>query len=256
MPLDPRPSRLHNRAAALTIAAVALASLAGPASAAANDATPVGALTALLQAAPSESPLAGAGLTIDLERALDLEGQGVATTAVNGATMEDDNVQLKVGEGSKVTYEHGKRGIAGKAVLTGGVQLAKDGKKIEISKVTVDLKTGAITARVGTAANVRIGTVNEYGSAEIVKQSGTTVATLKLGDNGVKLGTGLLDRIDAALGTNLDPDNAGAEATASLDVDVDLARGDKVNTDLVYALRLDGSIDDDTVENDLLAIKL
>lgn len=127
---------------------MALAPPAGPAYAVVN-AAPVAAPAARTQAAaPSESPLTGPGLTLDLERALDLEEQGVATTAVNGAAME------------RTTSE-------------GGAQLPKGGKRVVTHKVRVDVRSGAATGQVGASANVRIDTVNEPGTAEFVKPART-----------------------------------------------------------------------------------
>ncbi|MFI7117384.1 hypothetical protein [Amycolatopsis sp. NPDC049868] len=222
------------RAVALAAAGVVLAALAGPLPAA--DAAPA-RVDAAVQ---GESPLIGAGLTVDLNAALDLEGKGIAVSGVGGAVKDEDGIALKVGKGSKIVYP--RKVTGGKVLLVGGIQLSKGGKKIVISNVVVGITTGVVTAKVGAKAGVRLGTVNEPRHAEAIKLEGTTILTLKLAERGIRLGADVLSAIGTALGTPLDIDE-DVDVDADLDADVDLALGNKVNTSLVNALGLGDEID-------------
>ncbi|WP_147287816.1 hypothetical protein [Nocardia pseudobrasiliensis] len=189
-----------------------------------------------------ESSLAGAGLTLDLDSALDLAAGGVTVTAVSAARKVDGGINLKVDSASKLTYAEKITG--GKVLLQGGIQLSKDSKKVVVSKVSVDIRTGSVTATVGGRAGTRIGSVVEPGSAEVVKNKGTNTVTLKLAEQGIRLAADFSKALDAALGTALaDQVDADTAIEARLDVDVDLADGDKPNAALISALGLDFDAD-------------
>ncbi len=189
-----------------------------------------------------ESSLTGSGLTLDMAKALDLAASGVTVTAVGGATRAEAGVTLPVGRGSKITYAAKITG--GKILLHGGIQLAKGNRKVAISKLGVDIRTGSITATVGDRAGMRIGTVAEPGSAEAAKTDGKTTVTLKLAQHGIGLDAALFAALDAALGTSIadQVETVDGSIDASLDVDVDLADEGKPNAALITALGLDSNI--------------
>lgn len=234
----------YRRVSAVAVAALLISGVSAPAALAA---APEKAPAATAVAPSPDTPLVGAGLTLDLNAALDLEAHGIVAAAVGGAVDVDGAVELKVGKGSKIKHQN-KKVVGGKVVLTGGIELSKGKKKVRISNVSVDIKTGAITAKVGAKANVKIGTVAEPAKAEVVIEEGSTEATLKLGEQGINLSAALFADIDATLGTCLAADvdvEAGVNVDATLDVDADLAIGTELDADLVVALGLDADIDID-----------
>lgn len=194
-------------------------------------------------AAGGEAPLLGAGLSIDLDTALDLQAQGVTATGVNGATNANGKIELPVGTGS-IAYRDRKI-TGGRVLLEGGIELSKGAKRITVSDVAADIETGVLTGKVGDASGVRLGAVNDPGSAEVEKPESSSVATLKLAEQGITLAAGFAAAVDKALGTNLSAEfpSDGLNVAADLNVDVDLAVGAKVNTDLIVALGLQDQID-------------
>ncbi|MCM6775627.1 hypothetical protein NDR87_18715 [Nocardia sp. CDC159] len=193
--------------------------------------------------ASSDTPLTGAGLTLlDPDFALDLQRREMKVEAVGGARKVDADIQLPVAKGSKIQY--GKKVTGGKVILRGGIELSKGDKKLALSNMSYDIRSGGLTARVGAKANVVIGSANDPDSAEVVMNEGTTRATLKLANQGLKLHADFFTAVDNAVGSNLSADFPdGALIAAELDVDVDLAVGDKLNTALIVALGLDNEID-------------
>ncbi|GLZ32005.1 hypothetical protein Lesp02_41930 [Lentzea sp. NBRC 105346] len=120
----------------------------------------------------------------DLNAALDLEAKQVVAVGIGGAgNHPDGGIELKVGKDSKTS--HTRKVTSGHVALVGGIQLTKDKVKVAISNVRVDIKSGAVTAKVGAEAGVRIGRVSEPGTAEAVKQAGTTNLMLVLGSQGI-----------------------------------------------------------------------
>ncbi|WP_159080230.1 hypothetical protein [Nocardia suismassiliense] len=211
----------------------------------AADAAPVSALVHAQSQRQSESTLAGTGLTLDLHQAIDLDAQGIAVKAVDGARMDDSAVILPVDKGSKITY--GKKVTGGTVRLQGGIQLSKGEKKLTISNVAYDLETGALRGKFGSQPNIRFATIRHPDSAAIVLEDNSTIATLKLAaGDGIELSADFFAALDKALGTTLSSDmdvSTGIDIDATLDVDVDLANGKELNADLITALGLDDSID-------------
>ncbi|MEU7580194.1 hypothetical protein AB0B50_21660 [Streptomyces sp. NPDC041068] len=234
----------YRRVSAVAVAALLISGVTAPAALAA---TPDKAPAATTVAPNPDTPLVGAGLSLDLNAALDLEAHGIVAAAVGGAVDVDGAVSLKVGKGSKITHSKGKV-LGGKVVLKGGVELSKGAKKVVISNVVVDIKTGLITAKVGAKANVRIGAVANPANVEVQLMEGSTNATLKLGNDGIILNAGVIASLDATLGTclstNVDLDT-GVTVDAALDVDANLAVGSRLDADLIVALGLDADIDID-----------
>ncbi|MER7173969.1 hypothetical protein [Streptomyces mesophilus] len=198
-------------------------------------ATPDG-VPAVTAVAPSpDTPLTGGLLTLDLATALKLGTHGVAV-AVDGKVQTDAVVRLKVGSGSKVTHKN-KKLVGGTVVLDGSVQLAKGNKKITVSRLSVDVATGIITADVDAKVGVKIGKVVNPKSITVKTDKGSAAAVIMLADQGVTLSADLLARIDAALETKISA-NVDVNVNAALDVDAALAVNGKVNLDLAAALGL------------------
>ncbi|MFE0101865.1 hypothetical protein [Streptomyces sp. NPDC059009] len=232
----------YRRVSAVAVAALLISGVTAPAALAA---TPEKAPAATTVAPTPDTPLIGAGLSLDLNAAVDLEAHGIVAVGIGGASDDNGTVSLTVGKGSRITHKNHKI-VSGKVLLQGGIQLSKGAKKVVVSNVAVDVKTGLITAKIGAKANVRIGTVNNPAEAKVELLEGSTNATLKLGEQGIHLNAGLFADLDAQLGTCLTSDidaSAGVDVDAVLDVDANLAVGAKLNTDLIVALGLDADID-------------
>lgn len=75
-----------------------------------------------------ETPLSGAGLSINLGTALDLQAQGVTATGVSGATNTNGNIELPVGKGGIAYRNHKITG--GRVLLKGVIELSKGAEKI------------------------------------------------------------------------------------------------------------------------------
>lgn len=230
------------RAVALAAAGVVIAGLASPLPA---GAAPAPGVARAETAFRSDSPLAGVGLSIDLDAGLDLASHGVQAAGIGGAAEADGGITLTGAKGNKISYDR-KHVTGGKVRLKGGIKLSKGAKKITINNLAADITTGAITAKVGPKAGVRIGTEHEPHDAGAIKPQGTTNLALGFAGAGINLDAGFVAAIDAALGTNVSADvepAAGVDVEAGLEVNVDLAIGAKVNADLIVALGLDDVID-------------
>lgn len=218
-------------------------------------ATPVAVPVQTRAQTQQEAPLSGAGLTGDWNAAFDLEALGVVVAPVGGAIDDDGSVANPVGAGSKLSY--GTALTGGTVHLRGGIQLTKGSKKITVTNLTYDIKTGELTGKVGDKANVRIATNGTPDQAEVVLRQESTIATLKLGQHGLALGSEFLSAVDSALGTTLATEfEAGTAIEAVLDVDVDLATGSKLNAPLIIALGLAADVDPDTDSSALLDLDL
>ncbi|RLK58493.1 hypothetical protein CLV68_2960 [Actinokineospora cianjurensis] len=193
------------------------------------------------------SPITGAGLVIDLEGALDLGGQGVSAATIGGSGHIDDDVNFKVAKGSTISYDRQIR--SGRALLLGGLRLAKGTETLLVSGMSADLKSGVITAKVGLRPGIRLGTITAPATARATKPVGSTTITLDLATSGVTLDPAFAAAIDDTLGTAL-PTNPVPRTT--LTIDIDLIRGHSPNPDLLTALGLDSSLD----LADLLAFRL
>ncbi|GAB2636348.1 hypothetical protein [Nocardia goodfellowii] len=210
----------------------------------AADAIPVSVLAHTQKSSASAAPLTGAGLTVDLAAALDLESQGITANAGKPAQEVDGGIQLPVDEGgSKLQYEN-KRIVGGTIVLDGAIELAKGEEKLTISSMKYDFESGALTATVGDEPGMAFGAVIAHDNVEVVLPGETTKATLKLANQGIKLDAGFIAAVDKAFGTNLSTDiDTDAGIDANLEADVDLAKGNELNADLIVALGLDSDID-------------
>ncbi|MBH0780960.1 hypothetical protein [Nocardia bovistercoris] len=186
--------------------------------------------------------LSGVGLTVDLGSGLDLDAAGVVVSAVQGASEVDGGVNFPVAAGSKITWRG--RNVGGVVLVRGGIALAAGAKKVVASNLSVDLDKGVLTGSLGGRRNVRIGTAADVSHAEVVKDDGASTATLILADGGFELTKEFITVVNEALGTAF---ATGADTEvlvdASLSVDVDLAKGNAVNTGLVRALGLEDEID-------------
>lgn len=181
---------------------------------------------------------------LDLGRAIDLDGESIVAAADGGAVDTDHGIALDIARGSTITYRTAHKGIDGSARFTGGIQLSKGSAEVTISALTYDITTGHITGEVG-GSTIDIAGVSEPDHAEVVKEEGSSRATLLLGGQGITLSPGLLTAIDKALGTGLSTSDNDREIEGSLTLDLDLVQGNKVNTALVTALGLDAEIDSD-----------
>ncbi|SDL02638.1 hypothetical protein [Streptomyces indicus] len=231
-----RIHRSYRRATSIAVAAVVLAGISAPAAMAA---VPGHASSASTVVPSPDTPLTGGLLTLDLATALKLGAHGVAV-AVDGKVQTDAVVRLKVGSGSKVVHQNRKL-VGGTVVLDGTVELTKGSKKITVSRLSVDIATGAITADVDARTRVKIGSVVNPKSLTVKTDKGSTTAVIMLADQGVTLSADLLARIDAALDTKLSA-NVDVNVNAALDVDAALAVGGKVNLDLAAALGLNTNL--------------
>ncbi len=228
----------YRRVSAVAVAALLISGIAAPAALAA---TPDRAPAATAVAPSPNTVLVGAGLTLDLSALIDLEAHGIVAVGVGGAASAEGRVQLKVGKGSVLSHKN-KKITGGKVSLVGGIELRKGGKKVVISNVVVDVRTGLITAKVGAkvgvGAAVKLGAVLKSDSVYAELHSGDSSATLSLAKEGIALNAAVLANIGTQIGTCIEVD-ADAVIDAALDVDLDLAVGAVVDVDLVAALGLD-----------------
>ncbi|KAF9967617.1 hypothetical protein BGZ73_000482, partial [Actinomortierella ambigua] len=181
----------------------------------------------------AEVPVRGQGLDIDLSTALDLDAQGVTVTAVGGAISQDVGINLPTASGSSLTYDD--RVVSGRVVFMGGLQLSLGARRVAISDLSLDIKTGVTTAKIGGNAGVSLGTV-DVSDAHATKNEGSTKLTVIL-DKGLHLEPSALADIDAQLGTTSNTQE-GITTDASIRFDLDLAAGGKVNIALITALGL------------------
>ncbi|SDJ61021.1 hypothetical protein SAMN05421806_1011254 [Streptomyces indicus] len=228
----------YRRVSAVAVAALLISGVTAPAALAA---TPDRAPAASVVAPSPNTALVGAGLTLDLDALLDLEAHGLVAVGIGGAVAVDGEVSLKVGRGSVLTHKN-KQIVGGKVLLQGGVELRKGAKKVRVTNLAVDIRTGAITAKVGAKANVRLGAVVKADEVHAELHEGTSKATLSLATDGIALNAAAFADLGTQLGTCIEIDT-DTVIDAALDVDLDLAVGAVVDVDLVAALGLDVALD-------------
>ncbi|MFI0446833.1 hypothetical protein [Actinomadura sp. 6N118] len=193
-----------------------------------------------LAAPGSVTPVRGLAV-LDLGSGLDLESHGITERPVNGATNAADNksidtdqgVVFKMATGSSLVARDGRISV-GKLSFQGGVELTKGRKKVVLRALTLDVKTGRVTAVLGSKTQT-IGTF-PLGDVEVsAKRAGSLDAVITFGGP-LTLNAQTAAGIDAALGSNLkedvDPD-AGIEVPMEVHAVVTLA------SDLAEALDLD-----------------
>ncbi|MEV3855467.1 hypothetical protein AB0J38_14205 [Streptomyces sp. NPDC050095] len=247
----------YRRVSAVAVAALLVSGFAAPAAFAA---TPEHAPAATSVAPSPDTPLVGAGLSLDLNAALGLDAHGIVTAAVKGAVDVDGAIQLKVGKGSTIVHKN-HRVTGGTVNLVGGIQLSHGGKKVVVSGLKVNLGSGAITANVEAGAKVRavvLGSINVRTATAAIAE-GSSVATLNLANDGIKLNAAALVDLGTDIGACVDVDvDAGAtvDVDAALDVDANLAIGTRLDADLIVALGLDADIDLDLGLSGLLDLDL
>ncbi|MGV9634084.1 hypothetical protein ACWDO0_07875 [Nocardia rhamnosiphila] len=188
----------------------------------------------------SRTPVVAGALELGLASVLDPESEGVTLTVAGGAVDSGDAVEFRASRGSALYYGDGREGVRGVVGFDGAIQLAKGQKKVAITAVSYGIATGSITGAVGDTA-VEIAKVSEPGQAQVDKNQGSPRATVIFGEDGLVVSSGLLTAIDAALGSGFVD---GTEFPGQVSIDVDLRRGDTVDTALATALGLADGLDD------------
>ncbi|MEU4429992.1 hypothetical protein ACH474_03340 [Nocardia rhamnosiphila] len=191
----------------------------------------------------SRTPFVAGALELGLASVLDPESEGVTLTVAGGAVDSGDAVEFRASRGSALYYGDGREGVRGVVGFDGAIQLAKGQKKVAITAVSYDIATGSITGAVGDTA-VEIAKVSEPGQAQVDKNQGSPRATVIFGEDGLVVSSGLLTAIDAALGSGFAGIVDGTEFPGQVSIDVDLRRGDTVDTALATALGLADGLDD------------
>ncbi|KAF9564855.1 hypothetical protein EC968_004415, partial [Mortierella alpina] len=193
---------------------------------------------------PSRIPATGEGLQLDLDGALDLKTLGITTVPIGGATVFDEGVGLRVAKGSYLDYNT-QNLENGKVNFMGGVQLGKGSKKMTISAVSLDIKSGQFTAKVDNKDKIPFGSV-DVSQIEFEKPEGLTLLSVTL-DHEFVLAPSVPAAINEALGLHIDADEDIDLEDANVVFDVDLAFGSKVNIALVSAFRLEDEIAIDAI---------
>ncbi|WP_306323891.1 MULTISPECIES: hypothetical protein [unclassified Streptomyces] len=223
----------YRRSATVAVAALLVSGVAAPTALAAAPEQPSATTAA---PSPDDAPLVGAGLSLDLGAGLGLHAHGIAAAGINGAADVDGRVSLRVDKGSKITYVD-KRVTGGQVRLVGGIQLSKGNKRVNITNVSVNLRSGAVTADVGARAHVVIGSVARP-TVHATVRDGSSTARVHLGD-GIRLNAGVLADVDAGLGTTVFADvGTGVDVDARLGADVAVAKHGHVHHGLLAALGL------------------
>lgn len=115
---------------------------------------------------------------------------------------------------------------------------------MNIRDLSLDIKSGMITATVGGKTNVKFGSV-DASSVEVVKHEGSSKLSVKL-DEGLHIDSSVISAIDKQLETKISEEVAEEESVDALvEFDVNIAPDGKVNRKLAAALGLDDDNIDD-----------
>ncbi|MFG2754064.1 hypothetical protein [Streptomyces xanthophaeus] len=219
------PSARHLTRTAALAAAVAIAAVVGVPASAAPAAAPTSA--ASVAAAPStNSPIVGGQTTLGLNPKLGLAG----------------SVSLKVG-GGKVTHADHKI-TGGQVLLNGQVTLKAGGKNVTLSKLSIDIANGTVTATLNRSAVV-LATI-DTSTLRLRSQPGSTKLYVHIGfadDNNIELSGPGAAKLNALLGLKLTKGDTLLDGEVAVALNLDEALAADLGVDLKAAV--EAGIDSD-----------